>query len=305
MRRNLRIDILLMSLFLIFWGSVVSAQTGTLLGKPKVRPGGYDSNTQKIPCNGPNEAGQICFESPVTFASLDFPCDLYAGLVFGDLGTIYTSLSDNSMDYDYYEGDFYVQPHYSANINFGCLDAKDVYSMLHSEELKNLYCESDDIEYIGSISITIEIYCNTRNGMVPVDYCENYDLFNNLAYDYSFDTGTEVIYNDISGSSVDCSLGIRTGLDVCCIEEVDPALSDGNIIDVSYQESEIRIDGNQLNNTFYQVYNVNGILQSSGQLDNVNFSQHTISDLYLKNGIYILILKGEGLQTSHKFVSFR
>jgi len=312
MRRNLTIDILLMSLFLIFGGGLVNGQTGTLLGKPKVRTGEGNNGLSQIRCLSSNEFGQICFESPITFASLEFPCDLYVGLTFGDLETIYTSLSDKSIDYTYNIPDEWigiVQPHYSAIVNLGCVDAQELYSILYKETLTDPYCNSDEVKPIGAVNIAIEIYCKTNNGFSSVDFCKNKDLFEHLPYDYNFNTGLEIVYNTTSGTSSDCSLGLKTGLILCCLEglneEDDTGLSGGNIIDVTYQESEIRIDGRQTNNTFYQIFDFNGILLDSGQLENVLSPQQTISNVYLKNGIYILVLSGDGYQSSHKFVSLR
>lgn len=308
MRRNLRIDILMMLLFIIFGGVPLDAQQTSRKGKD-----GNGGGEVKSPifsdieskgngggnCSSEDRNGQFCFSQRVNFVNLEFedeinaetgireailPCDLHVGASIEGLEEItFISLSDNE-HYEFHEATDDYEAFYKGSIGI-CFDASIIYNLINY----NPKAECDSPRPIGDISISFDLYCNSLNGMTQVDNCDSdFDFLED--YTYGGDT-----YDD-------CSFEIIQNFNICCNENKK---SKEIKIRISYKGSELNVEGSELNDVHYKIYSINGDLKSSGILDNANRKHTTIQNQYLENGIYILVLTSEETQSSHKFVSFR
>ncbi|MFT6337849.1 MAG: hypothetical protein ACJATI_004614 [Halioglobus sp.] len=306
---------------MIFGGSSLDAQRGKggvddektkspifdIFGDKKDDGGGGDFS-----CREEDENGQFCFTQQVYFVNLEFedeidpetgireailPCDLHVGVSIEGLDEItFISLSDN-IYYNYVEAtatDTDFESFFWGPIKI-CFDANDIYDLLNYNP--NISCNDADPfteAIIGEISISFDIYCkDPLGGMTPVDNCDSgFDFLED--YTYGGDLYDECSFEIIQDYEI-CCKSLKKGLDES--EEIKTR--------VSFQDSELSVAGSKLNDIHYNIYSINGILHSSGKIDNTDTKHHTIRDLNLENGIYILVLMSEGAQSSHKFVSFR
>ena len=301
MGRNLIFDILLMSLFLIFGGSLASAQTPIQIFGKKIKTNAGGPAESSYDCTGMNRDGEFCFSTQFYFSSLDFPCDLYVGLTVEGIGeTIFTSLSGDNIGYEYLEATGDYGELYEAKIELACISSEKIHSVFNMPIIDGKDCIKNNgvPKTIGFLNLHYDIYCKNDKGiMVPVNPCEDFSDF---------------IYNT-NESLEDCSFRHSSGFNVCCeaadlpeIIDVSPrSLDESREVEISFQGSAIIIEGSKLKGAKYQIYGINGSFQVSGTLENSNSKIYTINNVSLNNGIYIIVINAEGHQSSHKLVSFR
>jgi len=314
MKRILIMDILWMSILLFLSVNLANGQDTEVDEKPKnkifgkIKTNGGGGPDDSHFCMSTNEDGEYCFSMNAYFSSLDFPCDLYAGIsIDGISGTTFTSLSE--VDYTYYAETDQDEAGYLGNVELGCFSMSSIYSAMGITSLfddKDCYDNSlvrGYPETIGRIKITYEIYCKTDEGMIPVDYCKDYEEFEDVVY------GSEEPIDD-------CSLGFSETIKICC-EGINPnesasegarvSLNESNTeIEVSFQNSEVIIEGVTTSQLYYQIFNLSGILMEKGSLsESQNTKIYSIRDVELDNGIYVLVINTGRNQYSQKFVSFR
>jgi len=299
-----------MSLFLIFGGGLVNGQgvvsldgldPGSVFKKPRESSGGGEIDIEIFEeCVPKNENGEYCFSLNSYFASLDFPCDLYAGLTIEGLNeTKYMPISDS--DFTFYEATEFNPDFYAVTLDFACYGSLP--SILNQPFINDEDCIKNGTRIsLGTLSVTVDIYCKNELGeMIPVDLCENYDDF-------------KQIFVFASENIVNCSLSISGGIDICCEGSVldqedhfDVSPRSSNIIDINvcYKYPNLKIQGKHLNGTNYRLYSIDGLFLLSGNIDNHNFNSYSINDIHLESGIYIISLIKNGKKSSYKFTSFK
>lgn len=327
-----------MSLFLIFGGNLALAQDGQItadnpktpiFGSPITQTGGGGGE-----CMLPNKYGQYCFSVPVNFYNLDFdekgnaifPNDLHIGFSIDGWNTNHFASLSKDVYYtfveDYYmEGKLIWPAHYTAMINLGCFRQEQIEYLLTDHG-----CSEDSVITPGasgyqSLSISVDIYSNGVDGYEAIDFCKDSEVYEDILFGNN-DSNDSATNSDVAfeleaeaeahtENDVDCSLGANFSIRICCFDQPtdfvtnsdSPQNMTGDLVQVDATNSGIRVLSTQDKELTYSIFNMSGIKQLSGILDATE--SNILSNDNLENGIYILIITGEGYHSSHKFVSFR